>query len=106
MNYILQKDFDWFGRTIPAGTRFIDRGVYFSGPMLPGSHVPMLVDYSTIRCSPDWFKEESVLLVSSKFYFGNTPDGRHYVHEFTTNHPIPVHLQDTIEKLIQEAINK
>lgn len=32
--------------------------------------------------------------------------GVSYVHQFHTDHPLPEHLRDSIEKLIQEAINK
>lgn len=107
MNYILQKDFDWFGKRISAGTKYIQYTPDEWIPSIDGAHCPHFkITFMTVKNNEQWFKPEPILVVNTKVYFGNVQDGRHYVHEFTTNHPIPVYLQDTIEKLIQEAINK
>lgn len=112
MNYIIQKDFNWFGKIIPAGTRYVPHGADYWWPVVNGAHIPtMQLDFRTIKNNQEWFKPEPIEVSLFDGVFGyakprqpNT--GTYYVHQFHTNEPLPEHLRDQIEKLIQEAINK
>lgn len=108
MNYILQKDFNWFGKVIPAGTKYVQHGADYWWPVIDGAHVPaMQVNFMTVRCNQEWFKGQPIEVTLFEGCFGYHIDGAStYVHSFHTNHPLPEHLRDRIEKLIQEAINK
>jgi hypothetical protein len=108
MNYILQKDFNWFGRVIPQGTRYVPHGKDYWWPVLgkDQAHVPtMQVDFMTIRNNEEYFKRESIEVALFEGCFGSAGTAHTYVHTFHTNRPIPEHLRDTIEVIIQKAIN-
>lgn len=109
MNYILQKDFNWFGRTIPKGTVYVQHGADYWWPVIgiQQVHVPtMQVDHMTIRNNPEWFLQEPIEVSLFEGCFGNSGCAVTYVHTFHTNRPIAEHLRDKIEQLIQAAINK
>jgi hypothetical protein len=57
MPHVLLKDFNWFGKTIPAGTIYKKHGADYWWPvMLDGSHVPtMQVDFYTVLNNPEYF---------------------------------------------------
>jgi hypothetical protein len=112
MTYKLKNDFNWFGLIIPAGTMYIQHGADYWWPVIDDAHVPALqVDFRTVRNNPEWFNATMIEVNLFEGVFGyakpmqpNT--GTSYVHSFHTNEPLPEHLRDRIEKLIQEAINK
>lgn len=109
MNYILQKDFNWFGRNIPKGTLYVQHGADYWWPVIGAQqvHVPtMQIDYMTIRNNPEWFLQEPIVVSLFEGRFGNAGCEMTYIHTFHTDKPIHEHLRGRIEQLIQEVINK
>lgn len=112
MNYILQKDCNFFGSVIPAGTRYVQHGADYWWPEIKEAHCPSLqIDFRSVGNNPEWFKAAPIEVNLFDGVFGyakpRQPNvGTSYVHQFHTNEPLPEHLRDRIEKLIQEAINK
>lgn len=57
MPHVLLKDFNWFGKTIPAGTVYVKHGEDYWWPVTTdGAHIPtMQVDYRTVLNNPEYF---------------------------------------------------
>lgn len=106
MNYILQKDFNWFGKTIPAGTRYVQHGADYWWPEINDAHVPaMQVTFTTIMNNPVYFKEETtaVYKVEQHDTFKGVPDKMHY--QFAVSRAISDEEKEVIRIAIEMQLN-
>lgn len=107
MNYILQKDFNWFGNVIPAGTIYIQYSHDEYVPVIDDAHVPyMKLNFMNVKSNEAYFKPQPNDVILSNIVWGPSCGGHSYVHSFTTRQPISPHLVDVINDLIQQVINK
>jgi hypothetical protein len=78
MTYILQKDIDFFGKKIPAGTKYIQHGNDYWWPVIDGAHCPSgQVDFYTVRENPEYFKREQIRVIEVT---GFPTESRHLCH--------------------------
>lgn len=106
--YILQKDTDFFGRLIKAGTKYVQHGQDYYWPIINGAHVPSCqLDFYTVKNNPEYFKAEHIavkhLEVHDSFK-GNSSDTFWFQFSASKNIDLSKH-KDAICKAIEFIIN-
>lgn len=107
-NYILQKDIDFFGRKIKAGTLYVQHGADYYWPVINDAHVPSCqLDFYTVKNNPEYFKAEYITVnhvETHDSFKGNSNDA--FWFQFSTSKIIDLSKhKDAVTKAIEFIIN-
>lgn len=103
--YILQKDFNWFGTIIPAGTKYVPHGDDHYWPVIDGAHCPSgQLDFYTVKNNPEYFKSQ--LFVTDISHVGQNMLSGDQIYTFKTDIKIDLKkhgrmIRQAIESILQ-----
>lgn len=101
--YILQKDIDWFGKKITAGTRYVAHGNDYYWPVINDAHCPSCqVDFYTVKNNPEYFKRPPALVVSIEGEPASCDRNVSWCFKLFTTRRIEQDDWDKIKKAIEE----